>query len=479
MQKLRLGYAGVAISSYFAEEHHQYQRAINGLEALSKEWGFELVPIRHGLLDGEMAERAASELAAQKVDFLLLQNAACSMGEQLIPLSKAAPRLGLWATPDPEQEGEIRIHSVVSMSQYASILKRYLRHHEVPFKWFYGHVEEPAFQHRLGITVRALTAIKNLGAAKIGWIGGLSPGFHDLVFDERKIEARLGGTRVFAHELAEVIALAKSLQEKEVMALVGDIKAAASEVRVSDEALGKGGRVYLALKELAQRNGYSALAVECWPKFQAMYDLAPCMAYSWLGSEDGMAVACEGDVLGALSMLLLNLLTGKEGSSTLLDMTALDPEAGMMLMWHCGVSPRHFANAEGIKWVDHTTLGRNADDGPYGVSADLVFGAQETTVTYIGDSGGTLLVLHSQVVERQVKGFDGTRGWFTQFELNQEPIDLWDLINTLTVRGHEHHYAVGQGDVTSELLEVAAWLKMHPIEKIPYRDYLQREGVNL
>jgi hypothetical protein len=210
-----------------------------------------------------------------------------------------------------------------------------------------------------------------------------------------------------------------------------------------------------------------------------MYNMVPCMAYSWLGSEDGMAVSCEGDVLGALSMQLLNELIDVPGSSTLLDMTALDPDSGTMLMWHCGVSPRHFSNDDGIRWVNHVTLGRKAEDGPYGVAGDQVFAPQETTITYIGDSGDTLLVLRSAVVERDVDGYDGTRGWFSRFELNQEPIELWDLINTLTVRGHEHHYAVGQGDVTTELMEVAAWLKMRTIERVPYRDYLQIEGVNV
>lgn len=479
MSKLRVGYAGVAISSYFAQEENQYERAINGLEALSEAWDFELVPIREGLLDAQMAEDAARRLRAAEIDFLLLQNAACSMGEQLVPLSKVAPRMGLWATPDPRQEGEIRIHSVVSMSQYASILKRYLRHYDVPFKWFYGHVEEERFRHRLGITIRALKAIKALSQARVGWVGGLSPGFYDMIFDERKLEHRLEGARVFPHDMAEIVSLAKEVGQDEALAIAGDATAAASEVKVTSEAMMRVSRVYLALKELAARHNYSALAVECWPKMQAMYGVAPCMAYSWLGSEDGMAVSCEGDVMGALSMQLLNELTQAPGSSTLLDMTALDPETGAMLMWHCGVSPRHFANEDGIRWVNHVTLGRKADDGPYGVAGDQVFAAQETTVTYIGDSGDTLLVLRSQIEEREASGFDGTRGWFSRFELNQESVDLWDLINTLTVRGHEHHYAVGQGDVTNELLEIAAWLRMRLIERVPYRDYLQLEGVNV
>ncbi len=477
MQKLKVGYAGTALTSYYGEEYNQYERAITGLEALSKTWDFELVPIRHGLTDIEMTEQAARELAAEQVDFLLLQNATCGLGEQILSLSKAAPRLGLWSTPDPKQEGEIQLHSLVSMNHYASILKRYLRDEAPPYKWFYGQVEDERFQKRLGVTIRALTAVKNMAQAKVGWIGGISPGFYNMMFDERKLYARMG-SRVIPHELAEVVALAESYKEAEAMAIVGEMKAGASEIQVADSAMLKGGRLYLALKELAERNGYSALAVECWPKFQSLYQVAPCMSYSWLGSEDGLAVSCEGDVLGALSMLLLNYLSGKHGSSTLLDMTAIDPDANTMLMWHCGVSPRHFANDDGIKWVNHTTLGRKSDT-VYGVAGDQVFAPQETTITYIGDDAERLLVLHSQVIERDVKGFDGTRGWFTQFHLNGEPIEIWDLINTLTVRGQEHHYAVGQGTMVDELMEIAAWLDMQLVEKVPYRDYLQREGVNV
>ncbi|MEM7343405.1 MAG: hypothetical protein AAF485_04125 [Chloroflexota bacterium] len=478
MSKLKVGYVGVAFATYYAEEHDQFNRAVTGLEALAQQLDFELVPIRYGVMDASQAETVAQELSAQNLDFLLVQAAACADGESIIPLSKVAPRLGIWSIPDPHQDGEIQIHSLVVLNQYASILKRYLRHQKVAFKWFYDHVETERFQKRFCLTIRALKAMKGIANARVGWIGGLSPGFLDMEFDAGKLEQRMGGTRVFTHELAEVVALAKTIDEKAAEAVAMDVTAAGSEVRVTSSQMVKGSRVYLALKELAARNNYSCLAVECWPQFQAQYEVAPCMSYSWLGSEDGMAVSCEGDVMGALSMQLLNELTDVKGSATMLDMTGMDLEANTMLMWHCGVSPRHFANKDGINWINHPTLGRKFPDGPYGVSGDQVFGAQETSLTYIGDSGDTLLVMRSQVVEREKKGFTGTRGWFTEFELNQEPIDIWELMNTLVVRGQEHHYAIGQGDVTNELLEIAAWLNMRTIERVPYRDYLQVEGVN-
>ncbi len=479
MDKLKIGYVGVSIPSYFADEYKQSERAMSGLSKLAEELDFDLYAVRKTAMNAEDAEEARRELVANKVDFLMLENAGCSQGQQLIPLSKVCSRMGLWATPEPRLHGDIQIHSLVSMSMYASIMKTYLAQYNIPYKWFYGQPGDDMFERRFRVTVNALKAIKGLSQSRIGWIGGLSPGFYDMIFDERKLEHRFG-VRVFTHELMEIVQLAKKYDEAKAGAVVSDMRGGASAVEVSDEAMNKGGRTYLALKEMAQREGYNALAVECWPKFQAFYGIAPCMAYSWLGSEDGMAVACEGDVLGALSMLMLNFLSPAKGSSTLLDIASLDGTNSSLQLWHCGVSPRHFANSEGIRWIEHPTLGRKAPGEPrFGVSGDQVFGAQSTTVSYVGRDGDTLLSLNSEIVEKpDTPGFAGTRGWFTQFKLNQEPIDLWDLMNTLTVHGQEHHYAVVQGDVSSELLEIAAWLKMDLIKRVPYRDYLQIEGAN-
>ena len=477
--KLKVGYIGTSISSYFAGEYDQRNRAVAGLEQLAEALDFELLAITDEAMTEEASANAAAYFREQQIDFLLLQTAACSMGEQLLPLVKAAPRLGLWGTPDPHQEGEIKIHSLVSLSHFASILKRYLKHENIPFKWFFGHVETADFQDRFAVTVRALTAVKNIENARIGWIGNLSPGFNDMIFDERLLRSRMG-IAVQPHELAELVQRAKAYDPAPVLETTRGIKAAASAISVSDDsAFDRVTRLYLAMRDMTDEFDYDALAVQCWPNIQPYYQVAPCMAYSWLGSEDGIAVSCEGDVLGAASMHLLNVLTGREGSSTLLDMTALDPATNAMLMWHCGVSPRHFANDDGIKWVDHVTLGRKGDDGPYGVAGDQVFAPQGTTVSYIGDDGSSLLVIRADIIEHEKKGFDGTRGWFAEFELNKRTVSLMDLINTLTVRGHEHHFAVGQGDVTDELMEFAAWKGMRLIEHVPMTKYLQIEGVNV
>lgn len=330
--KLKVGYIGTSISSYYGGEYNQRPRAIAGLEKLAEELDFQLIAVHEEAMTEEGSVRAAQYFKDNEIDFLLLQAAACSMGEQLLPLVKAAPRMGIWATPDPEQEGEIKIHSVVTMSHFSSIIKRYLKHENIPFKWFYGHVETEEFQSRFSVTVRALTAVKNMERSRIGWIGNLSPGFNDMIFDERLLRNRMG-ISVLPHELAELVQRAKGYDPEPVSATVNEIKSVAREITVTeDSAFDRVTRVYLAMRDMAKDYNYDALAVQCWPNFQSYFKVALCMAYGWLGSEDGIAVSCEGDVLGAASMHLLNVLTGKKGSSTLLDMTALDPETNAMLM---------------------------------------------------------------------------------------------------------------------------------------------------
>ncbi|MDE0098949.1 MAG: hypothetical protein OXM87_04970, partial [Truepera sp.] len=106
--RLRVGYLGTSLASYFASEYRQRERAIDGLQDLANRLNFDLIAVHNEVAGAEDSTRAAEYLRDQEVDFLLVQTAACSMGEQLYPLLDVAPRIGLWATPDPELEGEIK-----------------------------------------------------------------------------------------------------------------------------------------------------------------------------------------------------------------------------------------------------------------------------------------------------------------------------------------------------------------------------------
>ena len=84
MSKLKVGYAGVAFSTYYAEENDQYNRAIRGLEVLASELDFELVAIPYGLTDDELSSESRAfvnpetSTAPSRIAKRLWRNLCCS-----------------------------------------------------------------------------------------------------------------------------------------------------------------------------------------------------------------------------------------------------------------------------------------------------------------------------------------------------------------------------------------------------------------
>ena len=467
---LKIGFVGTAISPYYAEEQKVRKNSEVHLKKILENFDVELISF-HKTIFSKDDSVEAENLLKNKVDFLLIQTSSCSSGEQLYPLCNISSKIGVWAVPDIEKEGGVKLHSLVSTSHYLGIIKKTLSERKIKTKWFYNYADTDEFKNKFLITVKSLIAQKKLKQSRIGLIGGISPGFDNMIVDNDKIKQNIG-TIIDEATILELVDKAKNFKQSIIDEEIKKIKNAATDITVSDDdSFNKVTRVYFALKQMREENNWDSLAVQCWSQFQELYGIAPCMAYGWMGSEDGIAVSCEGDVQGAISMLLLNYISNTEKSSTLLDLATFDRKADAVLMWHCGVSPRHFANEDGIKWVDHSTLGRKTEK-KYGVAGDQVFQAQSSTTTYLGNNAERLLVLNSEIFNHTNKGYDGTRGWFKETKLNRLNISSENLINTLNMIGHEHHYAVGQGNHSKELLEFAAWNDLKLIDEIPLVDYI-------
>jgi len=467
---LKIGFVGTAISPYYAEEQKVRKNSEVHLKKILENFDVELISF-HKTIFSKDDSVEAENLLKNKVDFLLIQTSSCSSGEQLYPLCNISSKIGVWAVPDIEKEGGVKLHSLVSTSHYLGIIKKTLSERKIKTKWFYNYADTDEFKNKFLITVKSLIAQKKLKQSRIGLIGGISPGFDNMIVDNDKIKQNIG-TIIDEATILELVDKAKNFKQSIIDEEIKKIKNAATDITVSDDdSFNKVTRVYFALKQMREENNWDSLAVQCWSQFQELYGIAPCMAYGWMGSEDGIAVSCEGDVQGAISMLLLNYISNTEKSSTLLDLATFDREADAVLMWHCGVSPRHFANEDGIKWVDHSTLGRKTEK-KYGIAGDQVFKAQSSTTTYLGNNAERLLVLNSEIFNHTNKGYDGTRGWFKETKLNRLNISAENLINTLNMIGHEHHYAVGQGNHSKELLEFAAWNDLKLIDEIPLVDYI-------
>ena len=468
---LKIGYVPSHLPSYLAREYGVFDSSVQGLERLADTLGFELVSIDPVVTRAD-AERAADSMEVSGVDFVLLQSSSFAMGDVVLPFARRRFRLGIWATEEPTKEGPILLNNFVSMNLNAGILTRYLRSQRAPFKWFYGGVEHRWFAPRLELTVRALRAVRRLSRCRVALVGGIAPTFYNLVFDERDLKAAFGA-EVFYHELGEVFTRLERIEEGAIRNVALQMSnAAPGRVRISERDLEVSAAVYIALKGFAQEHNYDTLAVSDWPAFQERLAIHPGMAFSWLDEQDGVPVASEGDVMGALSVLLGNEVSG--GQAMLLDMNDVDEKREAALMWHCGGSPLGFADDDGISWVNHSTLGRKTDAPPMGAVADLRFRRQEVTVLRLAADARELFVVEGSVIDSPNPGYEGSRGWVAHFTAGGVPLSLADLVNTVMTQGIEHHFALLPGHHEAALREVAAWLDLGVTVPLAYQDYLQR-----
>jgi L-fucose isomerase-like protein len=471
MDRLKVGLVGAFFPNFDAQKLGVYEKSREEMHTLAQALDFELVAVEEGVKSREEAQQAARHLEGAGVDFLLIQASSFSLGDVILPLMDVDARLGLWFLSEPSLAGEIPLNSFTGFNLFASIIRLHLRERNLPFKWFFGTAATPRFRRRLEITVQALHTLKQLSQTKIGLIGGPAPTFLNLDYDAAAIARRLG-VKIETHPMDDVFGRVGSYPESEVAEVVQAMTARAAEVQVTQEWMGRTGRVYLALRDLANEGAYSALGVRCWPEFQSeLGGIGPCAAVSWL-NETGLPASCEGDVPGAISMLAAYYLS--RAPVTLTDLVALAETEELVQMWHCGPSPVSWADEAGQALTYHPTLDRaSPPEAPKsGVSSDLVFAPGPITIVRFSQEADKLLLMSAEVVEGPSRGYAGSRGWLGNFRMNDQSLSIPDLIETIAYYGLEHHYPLARGDWTDAFSELAAWTGIEVMKKIAYRDYL-------
>src|SRR5690606_26660962 len=101
---------------------------------------------------------------------------------------------------------------------------------------------------------------------------------------------------------------------------------------------------------------------------------------------------------------------------------------------------------------------------------DFTFRPQPVTVSRISGDADEMLAWNAELVSREVPGFAGTRGWMRNVTCRGKPLTMADILQTMMVRGLEHHYAVTAGHVERAMTELAYWLDLRLTEPVPYRD---------
>lgn len=479
MKILRIGLVGTSQLSFPGDKAAAFQQSAEGMEALSARLGFELTIYPEMIISREDAVRAVAAMEEQRVDFLLVLHVSYSSGYLAPVLSKIRnANVGFWAIPEGAVDGAVPFNSLCSINMHRGIVAHYLRDYHIPVKWFFGNADDENFVRRLTVTVRALTAVKNLRSSRIALVGGVAPGFNDLYDDERNLNRRFEGLYFNRlHEYAEIKDRALRYDEAEIAPIAQQMVTCSCGYsdKEAEKKLMISARFYKAYADFIKENHYDALAVSCWPKFQDDFGYSVCSVVGQLNDE-GTIMACEGDVMSAVSMLALKYISGGD-VPTLMDLSAYDESDNTVLLWHCGPTAARYCEKSGYRLgCNYSGMAHEPGKGVtarVGVTRDMVFDDNPLSVMRLTGECSSYFQMGGRFTQHDKPSFYGSRGWCGDLTLNGEPIVVKDLMNTILCRGFQHHYPVILGDYTDEIREFAAWSGLTALQKVPYADYLQ------
>jgi len=333
-----------------------------------------------------------------------------------------------------------------------------LRQFGIKFSLTRYHTEDPESEEfrqdleRFAHVCRVVNKMKNV---KVGAVGARPSAFNTVRFSEKLLER--WGVSVETVDLSEIFSKMNQMldQDPRVEEKINDLKRSFRTSAVPDKSLKQMAKFGVVLEEWIEENDIQATAIQCWTSIERNLRITPCAIMSLL-SEKLQPSACEVDIMGALSMYVLQLASDKP--SALVDWNNNYREKDEVLLFHCGNFPASLYEEAEIRYADviGTTVGH---ENAYGSCAGKIKSSPFTFLRMTTDEMCGKIrayVGEGKIEEEDPKTF-GSRG-VAKIER------LQNLMQYICKSGFEHHVAINLSkvaEIVKEALENYLGVEVH------------------
>lgn len=391
------------------------------------------------------------------VDALFIPH--CNFGSEGL-VAQVAKALGvpvlLWGPRDdaPAPNGMRTRDSQCGLFATGKVLRRY----NVPFTYLTNSwYDSPAFIKGFLKFLAVACVVKSMKNLRILQISTRPEPFCSVICNENELLERFG-IQLYPITLTELVQeMDKILDEnpKELTDTAAFIKNCISK-NSPQEKIMKTAALKLAIRSKAEHYGCRAAAIQCWNSLQDMTGIMPCLSNSLLADE-GLPVACETDIHGAVTAVMLQAAAMNEKPHFFADITVRHPEnENAELLWHCGAFPYSLAKDKSTaKAGEHWVLPSKA----YGTCEWEILGGKITVARFDGDHGNYQLFIG----EAQSTDGPKTGGSYVWIEVKN-----WAKWEHKLVEGPYIHHVAGihgeYGDILAEACRYIPGLKPDPAE---------------
>jgi L-fucose isomerase-like protein len=399
--------------------------------------GFNLTGPAELISDGAGVEAAARELAASPPDLLLIFQATFADSSMAVALADAvdAPLL-LWAAPEARTGGRLRLNSLcgINLAGHALTLRR------KRYEYVYAEPNDAQAMAQVKAMAAAGRVRRLLRETKLGVVGEHPAGFDSCHLDTQELKNRFGLETVQI-DLQAVFTRARADMPQTATARARLSDRLPNLAELDQKPLNGTLGVYTALRQLADEQQLSGLAVRCWPEFFTELGCAACGAMSML-SDEQLPCGCEADANGTVTQMMLQWLSGEPAFGA--DLVEVNEQENSAVLWHCGLAP--------LAMADERAKARGGLHSNRRLPLVMEFPLKPGVVTLarLSRAAGSLrLVMGRGAMLSAPPSFSGTSG-VIRFE---RPVKA--VLGTILGEGLEHHLSLTYGDHVPALLALA------------------------
>jgi L-fucose isomerase-like protein len=418
-QSIRIGVVCLARKTFdhlaASKIYKKIQTELKSIENI--EWEI----IKDLITEIEDIQTIAHYLASKEIDGLVCINGTFALGNLILELNKVIEKpILLWGLNElPYDGGKIRLNSICGVNLNASNL------YKAGINNYHITIGDNIDKNWLD----AIRIMKIFKTAHIGIIGSKAKGFFNLDVDELDLYKEIG-ILIDKYELDEIFNFEIEVELKEKRKT--QIESIFDISKITQKQLDKVAELTAKLNGFIIKNNLDAIAIRCWPEFAANYGISPCAAISLLQSENKI-LACEGDILGSLSMLA-HIAIGAE-TPFIADFSQVNFEEDYGLLWHCGVAACNLWDGKCIRSLDSYFAGGK------GVTADFVMKPGKISLLRLDYALGEYRIFLQEAKGIPMK--KELKGTYMKVKFEQ---NVREVLDKIIYNGIAHHISVVYGD---------------------------------
>ncbi|MGD0894892.1 MAG: L-fucose/L-arabinose isomerase family protein [Acidimicrobiales bacterium] len=323
-----------------------------------------------------------------------------------------------------------------------------LTQYGIPFSLTSLHTcgpQSPEFAADLDRFVRVCRVVRSVKGMRVGAIGARPTNFNTVRFSEKLLEQ--AGISVITRDLSDVLGQIERLADDDpaVTSKGEAISAYTSTTGVPDVALLKMAKLGAVIDGWVESEQLDGTAIQCWTALQEFYGIVPCTVMSMM-SNSLKPSACEADVTGVVSMLLLQAAAGTP--SAILDWNnnfSSDPDKAVV--FHCSNLPSQFLESTSMNFQE-IIAGTVGKERTYGTLYGRIRSGPATYLRVSTDDASGRI----QAYVGEGRFTDDPMRTFGAYGVIEIP-RLQALLEHLCRNGFEHHVVMSHSQTATVLQE--------------------------